>query len=139
MRQPHPPVSKVRKGHDSIVANAQHLSQNFQRVPGFLQRLAEDDVLECLGGIVGQAFVDIALINGHAARDGPLHQRSVDLHAAGIHALVNREPFQQFAIAAAEVQHLGVGLHDFADDGVVAAAQQLAQPRLRRRFRGRRH
>ena len=43
-----------------------------------------------------------------------------------IHFLVGRQPGQQFAFAAAQVEHLGPGLHDFADDGVIAAAQQFA-------------
>ena len=93
---------------------------------GLLQGLREDHVIEGLVGIVGQPFVDIALEYADAARDRLLHFGAGDFHAARVHALIAGQPLQQFAFAAAQVEHLGVGLHNLADDGVVAAAQKFA-------------
>ena len=61
----------------------------------------------------------------------------LDLDAAPLDALVLGQPLQQFAVAAAQVQHLGVGLDQLADDGVVAAPQHLPHERPRRGSAGR--
>src|SRR5262249_8381183 len=64
--------------------------------------------------------------HGNAAGDGALHTQSRGFHTAPLHALLSREPFQQFAFAATQVKHLRARIHNFADDGVVAAAEQVA-------------
>src|SRR5205823_6591190 len=86
----------------------------------------ENHVIECLVGVIGQPFVDVALEDRDAACDGFLYLGAGDFHAARIHALGGGQPLQQFAFAAAQVEHLGPRLDNFADDGIIAAAQELA-------------
>src|SRR5260370_25523466 len=69
--------------------------------------------------------------NGHAARDSLLRFRSGNLDAARVHALVQRQPLQQFALATAEIEDARIGLDELADDGVIAASQQLRNKGLR--------
>src|SRR5262249_54418777 len=76
-------------------------------------------------GIVGERLIDVALEDRDPAGDGALHFRARNLDASRIHALVLRQPLQQFAFAATEIEHTRFRLHDFADDRVVAAAQQF--------------
>src|SRR5580692_912433 len=126
MRQANAPVAKIRKGDDGAASHAQHILKHLERRSCFLQSLAEDHIIETLIGKVGEGFFKIAVKYRNAARDGALRLGSGDLHAARIHMFVGRQPFQKFAFAAAEVEHAGVGFDQFADDGVVAAAEQLA-------------
>ena len=100
--------------------------KHFERRACFLQSLAEDDVIESLIGQVGQGFFEIAVKYRNAAGDGPLRLWPGDLDASRIHMFVRRQPRQQLAFAAAEIEDAGVGFNQFADDGVVAAAKQLA-------------
>ena len=115
----------IRKRHDRSPADAQHLAQHLQRPVGLLQSLAQDDVIEDAIRKVGEALVDIALKDGDAAGDRALHFRARDLHAAPFDAFVRGQPFEQFAFAAAQIEHLHAVLDDAADDGVIAAPSVL--------------
>ncbi len=94
------------------------------------KRLAQDHIVEGLIREIGERVLDVAVKDGNAARDGLPHFRAFNLHAARIHALVFGEPGQQLALAAAQIQHASVGLDDVADDGVVAASEQLRDERF---------
>ena len=116
-------MAEVGKRDDGAPAHAQHLAQHFERSPGFLQRLAENHVVEGLIGQIRQGFFDVAVENRNAARDRLLDFCAGDLDPARIHVLVLGEPLQQFPLAAAEVENPRIPLDDLADDGVVATAR----------------
>ena len=54
--KPNTPVAEIRECDDRAMADAQHLLQNLQRLADFLQRLAENDVIERVVGIVGETL-----------------------------------------------------------------------------------
>ena len=133
-------MAEIGKGHDHVAPHPRHLVQHLAWVQGFLQSLGQNHVVESAVGIIRQALINIALKHGNAAGDGAFHLLPRDFHAARVHALVNGQPLQQLGFAAAEVEHLGAIRHDLADDGVVAAAQQIAyECGLQRRPRRGRH
>src|SRR5436190_19875362 len=126
----HSPVTEIRKCHDRPPSNAQHLSQDFERMTALLQRLAENHVIEGAIRIVCQTFVDIALIRGYTARDCSLHLAARDLNAARFDTFVRGQPLQQFTLAAAEVEHTRARLDNFPYDCVIAASEQFANKSL---------
>ncbi len=135
--KPHAPVPEIGKRHDHPPADAQHFVQNLERPVRLLQRLAKDDVIERLVRVVREPFVDVALIDRYAARDRAPHAASGDLDAAGVHSLVLGQPLQQLAFAAAQIEHLGVRLDNFPDDGVIAAPEEFGhEGRFLLRLRG---
>ena len=109
-------MAEVRKRDDRPPAHAQHLLQHLQRGARFLQRLAQDHVIERLVRIIREALIDIALIDRNAPRNRAAHLRRRNLHAAREHLLMFRQPGQQLAFAAAEIEHAAAGLDDLADD-----------------------
>src|SRR6185437_3470075 len=123
-------MGEIRKRHDAMAADAQHLPKYFQRLAGFLQRLAEDDVVEDIVRVIGKSLLDIALKNGDAARNSALDQRSRDLDTARIDAFVRGKPCEQLAVAATEIEHFCSRLNNVADDGVVAAPEKLTDKGL---------
>src|SRR5437660_5708450 len=117
MGQAYAPVSEIRKGDDSMLTYPQHVVQDFERLSSLLQRLAKDHIVEGAVGKIGQRFLQIAMKNGHAARDSLLRFRSGNLNPARIHALVQRQPLQQFSLAAAKIENACIRLDELADDG----------------------
>src|SRR5579871_4461939 len=99
--------------------------QHFHRPVSLLKRLAENDVIESVVGVILKTLVNVTLVDRNPPRDGPLHTAAGDLHTAGINTLILGQPLQQFTLAAAQVKHLRVGLDNLPNDGVVAAAKYL--------------
>src|SRR5579872_1766100 len=122
MRQPHPPVAEIRKRDDPALRDPEHPLQYPERIPGLLQSLAEDRVIERAIGIIVQRRFQIALIHGNPARDSFLHACAGHLDAARIYILVFAKPREELALAAPQVEHASLGLYQLADDGVVAAS-----------------
>src|SRR5260370_40438733 len=104
MRQAYAPVSEIRKGDDGVLTYPKHVVQDFQRLSSLLQRLAKDHIVEGAIGKIGQRLFEIAVENGHAARDGLLRFRPGNLNPARIHALVECQPLQQFSLAAPKIE-----------------------------------
>src|SRR5258708_27390808 len=131
MRQAYAPVSEIRKGDDTMLTYPKHVVQDFQRLSSLLQRLAKDHIVEGAIRKIGQRFLQIAMKNGHAARASLLRFRSGNLDPARIHALMHRQPPQQFSFSTAEVEDTRIRLDELADDGVSAASPQLRNKGLR--------
>ncbi len=66
------------------------------------------------------------MIDGHAAGGGALGELGFELDAAAFDAAVFAEPGEQGPVAAAEVEDAGAFGDEAADEGVVAAAEDLA-------------
>src|SRR5689334_6221760 len=88
-----------------------------------LQGLAKNHVVKGLVWIIGETLIDVALIHGHPTGDRALDFRAYDLDTSSIHVLVLLKPLQQLTFAAADIEHARVGLHQLADDGVIAASK----------------
>src|SRR6185437_9231021 len=134
MRHPHCPMTEIRERYDGMLADAQHLLKNTERITHLLQRLAQDHHVETLVRVIAQSTFKIALIDGDAARDCLSHFRSIDLDASCIDVLVFPEPRQQFTFAATEVENARRGRNHAGNHRVVAARQYMFR-KLFGRFR----
>lgn len=126
MAQPDAPVAKVRKRHDRMAADAQHLLKHAERMAGFLERLGQDDVIERLFRVFGHRLVDVAVIDRDAPGDRFLNQLAVDLDAARLHLLVLAQPGQQRAVPASQVEHPRSGRNQFRDESKIAPSKDVA-------------
>src|SRR5580658_10678735 len=92
MRQTHAPVAEVRERDDGAASDSQHFAQHFERSARFLQRLAEDYVVERLIREIGERVLDVAVKDRNASGNRLPDFSALDLDAASIHAFVFRKP-----------------------------------------------
>src|SRR5437763_13948346 len=88
----HGPVSKIRKGDDGVSGHSEDGAQHTQGIAQLLDRLAENAEIEGTVGVVGQALLEIPLIDRDAAGDRSLHLVAIDLDTAGVDAFVIAQP-----------------------------------------------
>ena len=96
-------------------ASRKQLRQHRPRRPHRLQRLGEDGVVEGAVRIFGEVAVGVALKRGQPLDEAGGHVVRPDLQAPALHGLVALKQFQQFAGAAAHVEHARAGAHEAQD------------------------
>ena len=98
-------MAEVRKRHHGVAADPQHVLEHDPRPARRLQGLRQDDVVERIVGIVGKIGVGVALDHRQALGDAFVDALARQLDAAAVDAALLAEDAQQFAVAAADVQH----------------------------------
>ena len=114
-------MPEVRETGDHVLAHPQRLGEHSHRLPGFLQGLAEDHVVEAVVRIVRKAFVEVAVIDRDAFGDRVVDLVLRDLDARAAHRLGIDEHLEKDALAAPQVQYPGAGRHHLHDEEVVPA------------------
>ena len=104
--QPDAPMAEIRERHDGAAADAQHVFQHHARLPRRLQRLRQDHVVEGIVGIIRQVGVGVALDHRESLGDALVDALARKLDAAAVDIARLGEQTQQFAVAAADVEHL---------------------------------
>ena len=96
-----------------------------------LQGLRQDDVVEGVVRIVGEIGVGVALDHREPLGDAFVDALARELDAAAVDAALLAENAQQFAVAGADVEHLGAGRHHLGDQQQVDARAARARGRPR--------
>ncbi len=96
-------------------------SSTCARVARRLERLAQHHVIEGAGGIIRQIVVGVALDHAEAVAHAGVHARLRQLHAAPVHVLLAGEIGQQFAVAAADVEHARARIDHLGGQSEIAA------------------
>ena len=99
-----PASREIGERHDGALADAQHLPQHPARLARRLQGLAQDHVVEGVGGIVAQVGVGVALDHRQPARHAGVDAGLADLDAARVDPLEVQQLGEQRAVAAADVE-----------------------------------
>src|SRR5439155_11463502 len=108
------PVAEIRERHDAVAADAQHVFEHRARPARRLQSLRQDDVIEGVVRIILQVGVGVALDDGEAFGDAFVDALARQFYAAAVDAAAFQKP-QQFAVAAANVEHPRAALHHVGD------------------------
>ena len=104
-----------------------------------LDRLRQHDIIEGIVGIVGKVGVGVALDHRQALGDAFVDTLARQFDAAPVDAAPLAEKAQQFAVAAADVEHARAGRHHVGDQQKIDAraavadrASAIVRSRLRR-------
>ena len=119
-------MAEIGEGDDGALADAQHLLQHLARVAGGLERLGQDDVIETVVGIIGEIDVGVALDHRKALGDAIVDAFLRNLDAARVHVLGLGEEPQQFAVAAADIEHPRAALDHAGDEQEIDARRSSA-------------
>ena len=84
--------AEIGKPDNAETADAQHLFQHQQRIFDHLQRLVQDDIIVCLVREVGQAFIQVSLIDIDAVLQAVDQLFTVNVHTGAEDSLF----FNQF-------------------------------------------
>ena len=122
-------MAEIGEGDDRLPPDAEHLLDDDTRPVGRLQRLAEDDIVEGIVGIVDEIGVGVALDDREAARDAFVDAALADLDAAPVDPARRLEERQELAVAAADVEDARAGLDQLGDDEMVDAGDVLRESR----------
>ena len=117
--QPAAPVGEVREADDHLAAHPQQLPKDPLRVLDRLHGLRQDDVVEALVDVAAQAALDVPLDDRDAAADAADHEVLVQLDALALDLPVGRQPGQQLAVAAADVEDPAARLDQRPDQLVI--------------------
>ena len=79
-------MPEIRKRHDRVPADAQHVLEHDARMPRRLQSLRQDHVVEGVVGIVGEVGVGVALDHGETLGDAFVDAFARELDAAPVDA-----------------------------------------------------
>ena len=109
-------MAEIRERDDRPVADAQQILEHGARIARRLQRLRQDHEIEALVGIEDEVAVGVALDDRQAARHAFVDAALRDLDAAAVDALVALQQLQQFAVAAADVEHARARRDEVGDD-----------------------
>ncbi len=90
-------------------------------LPRGLQGLRQDDVIERVVGIVAKVGIGVALDHGQTLRDALVHALARQLDAAPVDIAALAQKPEQFAVAAADVEHLRPALDHLGDKNEVDA------------------
>ena len=111
-----------------VAADAQHVFEHDARLPRRLQRLRQDDEIEGVVGIILEIGVGVALHHGKALGDAFVDALARQFDAAAVDA-ARFQKAQQFAVAAADIEHARARLHHIGDDQQVDARAARAARR----------
>ena len=114
-------MAEIGEGDDGALADAQHLLQHQPRVAGGLKGLGQDDVIEAVVGIIGEIDVGVALHHRKPPGDAIIDALLRNLHPARVNALGVRKQAEQFAVAAADIQHPRADLDHAGDQQQIDA------------------
>src|SRR3546814_3144406 len=108
-------MREIGKADKGARGDAQQLADDAVGPLGRLERLRQDRIIKGVAGIIDEVAVRIALHDGLTARDRRGGIGGVDLQSPRIDALVAQRR-DQFAVAAADVQHARTSGHGVGDD-----------------------
>src|SRR5580693_307787 len=110
---PNAPVAEIGHGNDGATANAQHVFEHDAGLARGLQRLRQDDIVESIVRVIDEICVGVALNYRQSLGDTIVDALLGELDSPPVDAsLLGQEP-QQFAVAAADVEHAGRGCDQF--------------------------
>ncbi|MCY1460576.1 hypothetical protein D9M71_781470 [compost metagenome] len=109
-------MAEVGEGDDAFAADPQHFLEDAIGVVHRLQRLGHHHHVEAVAGEVAQALVQVLLDHVHATVEAVGDVLGVDFQAIAGDLLVVAQPGQQFATAAAKVEHPAAGGNPVLDD-----------------------
>ena len=123
-------MAEIGKRHDGVPADAQHVLEHDARLPGGLQRLRQDHVVEGVVRIVREVGVGVALDHRQSLGDALVDALARELDAAPVDAARLGQQPEQLAVAAADVEHLGAGRDHLGDQDAGRHARRPACARL---------
>ena len=126
-----PQCPKLGNDTTRVSPDAQHMFEHDARVPRRLQRLRQDHVVEGIVGVVRQVGVGVTLDHRKSLRDALVDALTRQFDAAPVDAARLGQQTQQFAVATADVQHLGAGRDHLGDHEQVDAGAARRAGRLR--------
>ena len=112
---------KFGKLATTIPTHAQGLVQDGHGLPGFLEGLAEDHVIEAVVRVVRETLVEVAVVDGHTLGHRLVHLVLDHLDAGAPHLLGVDQHLEEDAFAAAQVEHPRSDRDDVHDEQVVPA------------------
>ena len=110
------PITEIGEGDDGLPGDAGQVTQDGFGVLHCLDGLAQYDDVEAVVGKCGQPAFQVGLNHVHAARQSSLHAVGVDFDAVAGAVFVPHECAEQFAVAAAQVEHMGVLGYPIVDE-----------------------
>ena len=99
------PIAEIGEGNNRFLGHAGEVAQDGFHVLHGLDGLAEHNHIEAAVAERLQTLLQISLNHVHAAGDGGNHAAGVDFHAVAFAVFVLHQGVQQFAVAAAQIQH----------------------------------
>src|SRR4051812_1865780 len=129
--QPDAPMTEIRKRHDPVAPDAQHVLKHRPWMARGLQRLRQDDVVESVVGIVREIGVGVALDHREALGNAFVHTLARKLDAASVHGARFAQKPQQLTVTAADIEHLGAVRDHVGDRQQVDARAAGRARRLR--------
>jgi hypothetical protein len=126
-------VTEVGEAHHQAMPYAQGLMHDQHRLSGLLEGLTQKHVVEHAVGIVGESFIDVAVVDRKSLFDGGVDAFLRDLHSRAANLLLVDQHLEQGASSTAQVEHAGARLYDVHDEHVVEAfALRVAGDGVRR-------
>ena len=123
-------MAEIGERHDGAPTDAQHLLQHAPGLAGRLQGLRENDIVEGVVGIIGEIRIGVALNHEEALRHAIIHAALRQFDAARVHIARLAQQAQQFAIAAAHIQHPRAALHHLRNQQEIDARCGHGRPLL---------
>jgi hypothetical protein len=103
--QTNSPVPEIWKRHDGVAADAQHVLEHLARLAGSLQGLRQNHVVKGVIGIVDEIGIGIALNYREPLGNAFVDAFARELDPSTVGAAPLGKDSQQFAIAAANIEH----------------------------------
>jgi hypothetical protein len=115
-----------------MAADAQHVLEHDAGLTGGLQGLRQHDVIKSVVRIVGEIGVGVTLDHGEALGDALVDTFARQLDAAPVDATALQQ-LEEFAVAAADIEHARPGIDHVGDEQMVDAEIAGAAGGLRHR------
>src|ERR1700734_1252419 len=127
---PDAPMAEIRYGNDRAPANAQHVFEHDAGLARGLQRLRQDDIVERVVRVIDEISVGVALNDRQPLGDAIVHALLGKLDAPSVDAALFGQEAQQGAIAAADVEHAGLGRDKFRHAQEVDARRSVRSSKV---------
>ena len=129
---PHAPIGEIGEGHERPAADAEQLVHDLVGRARGLQRLAEDRIVECAGGVAGEIDIGVALHYRQTPRYRGGDVGGVDFDPARVDLSLVAQRRHQRAVAAADIEDARSSHDMLGDDREIGTKRHQMPPTIRR-------